>query len=355
MNLKKQISRLINISSNTKSNFFIFLFSIGISTIIFSLLIALLGFNVPKALLTLVATSFRSSYGFHSTIIKTIPLIFLSYAFSVPFIIKFFNIGGYGQMMFGGTIATILALLCVNCKIPSYIFIPLLLSVGTFSGGIYASIAGYLKAKYDINTIVSTIMLNFVSLQFLDFIATNHLFKDPVEGHPITKPLPANALMGYWKGFPYSTIFALISIFFIYFIIKKTKIGYEISAVGNNPNAAKTYGVNLTKTIIWSFFIGGCLAGLAGTLETININGKLIEGFASTSGAQYGMFGILTALTINGDPIGIPFASFFMAILLVGADALQRTMQVPVEIVFISQALIVIIIVTTREAFNKRR
>lgn len=355
MDSKRPTSQLANVSSNTKRNVFIFLLSISISTVIFSLLITLLGFNVPQALLTVVTTSFRSSYGFHSTLIKTIPLILLSYAFSVPFIVKFFNIGGYGQMMFSATVVTILAFACANWNMPSYMFIPFLLCIGIFSGGMYGGIGGYLKAKYDINPIVSTTMLNFIAIQFLDFIATNRLFKDPVAGHPTTLPLPASALMGYWKGFPYSGIFALVAIVFVYVFIKKTRIGYEISAVGNNPSAAKTYGVNLAKTIIWSFIIGGCLAGLAGTLETININGKLIAGFASTSGAQYGMFGILTALIVNGDPIGIPFASFFMAVLLVGADALQITMQVPVEIVFISQALIVIVITTTREAFTKRR
>ena len=103
-----------------------------------------------------------------------------------------------------------------------------------------------------------------------------------------------------------------------------------------------------------TFFIAGALAGLGGTFEVINIHKRLIEGFAQTSGAQYGIFGVLTGLIVAGDPVGVPIAAFLMSVLLVGADALQRTMQIPVEMVFLFQALIVLFIVTFRERFLRR-
>jgi len=326
------------------------------AAVIFSILIAVLGYNVPKALLTLVKTSFSSLFGFRSTIIKMVPLIFLGYAFSIPSLVQFFNIGGYGQMMFGGSIATVFAFLLSSINIPSYFLIPLIIIIGIVAGGLYGSIAAYLKVKGDIDPIISTIMLNFVALQFLYYITQNPLFADPTAGFPTTKPLPQSALMGYWKGFPYSILIALCSIFFVYIFVKKSKLGYEMSATGYNLDAAKIYGINFKKALIWAFFIGGGLAGLAGTLETININGKLIVGFATTNGAQFGMFGALTALVYGGrNPLGIPIAAFFMSVLLVGANALQRTLGISVDVVFIAQALIVILIVTMREVFGKRR
>jgi len=188
-------------------------------------------------------------------------------------------------------------------------------------------IAGFLAAKFDINPIISTIMLNFVAVQFLDFIATNPIYHDPFEGHPITIPLPKSGTLGFIYGVPVSIIFAIISIIFVYILIKKTKLGYEITAIGYNLDAAQKFGINFQKTILITFFIAGALAGLGGTFEVINIHKRLIEGFAQTSGAQYGIFGVLTGLIVAGDPVGVPIAAFLMSVLLVGADALQRTMS----------------------------
>jgi len=354
--MKAQLSKWFNNLIKSSNYFLILLISLIIAAIIFSILIASLGYNVPKALITLVSTSFSSFFGFRSTIIKTVPLIFLGYAFSVPSLVQFFNIGGYGQMMFGGSVATVFAFLLSDIITSSYILIPLLIIIGIISGGLYAAIAAYLKVKSNIDPIISTIMLNFISLQFLYFITQNRLFADPNAGFPTTKPLPQNSLMGYWKGFPYSTLIALFSIVIVYILVKKSKLGYEISATGHNLVAAKIFGINFQKAILWAFFIGGGFAGLAGTLEVININSKLIAGFASTNGAQYGMFGALTALVYGGrNPLGIPIAAFLMAILLVGGTALQRTLGISINVVFIAQALIVILVVTMREAFGKRR
>ena len=335
----------------------IYILSIALAFFVISIITFLFGYDVLKVMKTLITTSFKSSFGFQETIKKTIPLIFTTYAFTIPFMIKFFNIGGWGQMLFGGTITAVVGLTLARfgINLPSYIMLPLLIISGILAGGLFALIAGILVAKFDINPIISTIMLNFVAVEFLDFIATNPIYRDPFEGHPITLPLPKSGTLGFIYGIPVSIIFAIISIFFVFILIKKTKLGYEITAIGHNLDAAQTYGINFQKTILLTFFIAGALAGLGGTFEVMNIHKKLIEGFAQTSGAQYGIFGILTSLIVAGNPIGVPIAAFLMSVLLVGADALQRTMQIPVEMVFLSQALIVLFIVTFRERFGRRK
>ena len=320
---------------------------------VISIFVAILGFNVLEALRTLLTTSFKSSFGFSETIKKAIPLLFATYAFTIPFMIKFFNIGGWGQMLFGGTMTVVVGLTLGPLGLPAIIMVPLLLLVGILSGGIFALLAGFLKAKYEINPIISTIMLNFIAYQFVNFIATSNTFGDPNEGHPITLKLSESSLMGFFGEIPASIILAIIAIAVVYLIMKKTKLGFEITAVGNNLTASQTYGINFSKTIMIAFFLGGALAGLGGSLEMLNIQGKLIEGFAKTSGAQYGVFGILTSLVVAGNPIAVPLAAFFMSVLLVGADSLQRTMQVPVEVVFLSQAIIVMFIVVIRGKFGK--
>jgi len=342
------------ISRNLGINIFVYFISISMAFGITLSILAFLGYDILRALITIITTSFRSSFGFQETIKKTIPLIFATYAFAVPFTIKFFNIGVWGQMLFGATMSTIVGLSLSPLNITSIVMIPLLLTTGIFAGGFYALIAGYLKSDYDINPIISTIMLNYVASYFLNFVATSRPFRDPVEGHPITIPLPETSTIGFFMGIPYSIFFILVTVLFVYVLLKKTRLGFEITAVGQNMEAARIYGINFRKTIMITFFIGGTIAGLGGVLEILNIHGKLIEGFARTSGAQYGIFGILTCLIVAGNPMGIPVAAFLMSVLLVGADALQRTMQIPVELVFSSQALIVLFILIIRSAVLRK-
>ncbi len=327
--------------------------SVGSAFAVVLVIIAALGFNVGQAFLTLVTTSFKSAFGFRETVKKAIPLIFTTYAFTIPFMIKFFNIGAWGQMLFGGTITTVVGLTLAPLGLPGVVMVPLLIIVAIASGAGLALVAGYLKAHHDINPIISTIMLNYIAFYFLDFIATSRAFKDPVEGHPITRALPDAARMGFFGGIPHSVILVVLAIAFVYVLMKRTRLGYEITAVGYNLTTAQTYGINFKRTIMVTFILAGAFAGLGGGLEVMNIHGKLIEGFATTSGAQFGIFGIVTSLMVGGNPVAVPIAGFLMSCLLVGADALQRTMQIPVEMVFLTQALIVLFVVVIQERFKR--
>ncbi|MBP8612576.1 MAG: ABC transporter permease [Candidatus Atribacteria bacterium] len=344
-----------SIISGMFRSLYVYVISILIAFGIISIILALLHFNVAQALKILVTTSFSSSFGFQETVKKAIPLLFTTYAFTIPFAIKFFNIGGYGQMVFGGTLVAVVGLSLANFNFPSVAMIPILIVVGLVAGGALALIAGFLKAKYDVNPIISTIMLNFVADYFLNFIATSKVFRDPLEGHPITKYLPSSARLGFLGGIPYSIFFAIAAIVFVYLLLKRSKTGYEITAVGYNPIASRVFGVNFPKTIMITFFVAGALAGLGGALEVMNIHGRLIEGFAKTSGAQFGIFGILTSLVVGGNPLSVPIASFLMSVLLVGADTLQVIMQIPVEMVFLTQSIIVLMIVVIRQRLTQNR
>lgn len=349
-------SRAISVNSFRKKmarGLLVYGVSVASAFAVVLILIAALGFNVWEALVTMVTTSFRSAFGFRETVKKAIPLIFTTYAFTIPFMIKFFNIGAWGQMLFGGTVTTVVGLTLAPLGLPGIVLVPVLVIVAIASGGAFALVAGYLKAHHDINPIISTIMLNYIAFYFVNFVATSDAFKDPLEGHPITRALPEAAQMGSFGGIPHSVILAVIAIAFVYLLLKRTRLGYEITAVGYNLTTAQTYGINFKKTIMMTFILGGALAGLGGGLEVLNIHGKLIEGFATTSGAQFGIFGIVTSLIVGGNPAAVPIAAFLMSCLLVGADALQRTMQIPVEMVFLTQALIVLFVVVIQERFKK--
>lgn len=321
------------------------------------LLLAALGYNVPRAMRTLLLTSFRSAFGFQETIKKMVPLLFATYAFAIPFTIRLFNIGALGQMTVGGTAAAAaaLGLMLAGVRLPPVLMVPLIAVVGAASGGLLALVAGWLRARHEVNPIVSTIMLNFVAGLLINYVATAPGFKDPMEGHPITIPLPESALLGSIAGIPVSVLAAAATVAFVAILLNRTARGYEIRAVGHNPAAAEIHGIDFRATLMFAFFAAGCIAGLGGALEIMNVHGRLIDGFTSTSGAQYGIFGILTALVVAGDPLVIPISAFLMSVLLVGADSLQRTMRVPVEIVFLTQALVVAFVVTIRQVVSSRR
>ncbi len=332
----------------------IYLLAIGAAFAVTMLMVAALGFSPWRALRTLVTTSFRTSFGFQETLKKMIPLIFTTYAFTIPFMIKFFNIGAWGQMLFGGTVTAVVGLLIGGAGVPRVFLIPLLLLVGAGAGGSLALLAGVLKTRFDINPIISTIMSNYIAFQFLNFVATSGPFRDPAEGHPMTVRLNPAATLGSIGIVPVSILPALLAVVLVYVLIRHTRLGYEITSIGQNEWASRVFGINFNRTLLITFLLGGAFAGVGGSLEVIATQRRLIEGFATTSGAQFGMFGIVNALIVNANPVAVPISAFLMAVLLVGADALQRTMQVPVEAVFLAQALVVLFVVVTRERFLLR-
>jgi len=315
---------------------------------------AILGYPVFEVLETLVFSSFRSFAGLKSTIKVSIPLLFTTYAFSIPFKIKFFNIGAWGQMLLGGAMTAVVGLLLADWNLPSVVMIPLLVLTAILAGGVFALIAAYLKADYDINPIVSTIMLNYVALQCVAFFCTARGFTDPKGGHPQTMLLPSSAALGFISGIPYSLLLAVLAVLLVSVLINRTRLGYEINAIGYNPVAAQSYGIDFRKTIMLTFFFGGALAGLGGGLEVLNIHNRLLVGFADISGVNFGPLGVLAALVVAGNPMAVPVASFFMSVLLVGADRLQRTMQVPVELVFLLQAVIVLSVLIVQRWLGER-
>jgi simple sugar transport system permease protein len=148
-------------------------------------------------------------------------------------------------------------------------------------------------------------------------------------------------------------IVIIIAVLFYYFLIEKTIVGYKIEATGVNPSAADAYGIDAKKVIYITFFIAGAFAGIAGAIEVLGVQQRLIAGFARTSGAEFATFGALSSLIAGSGALAIPITTFFLSVLLIGADSLQRTLQVPVEVIFVLQTILVLLTVTIRWQINK--
>jgi len=298
----------------------------------------LMGFNVLQAYQTILFTSFKSRNGFIQTLLKFIPLVLTALAFTIPMKASKFNIGSEGQLIFGAIGATATGIMFSD--LPALALIPLILFVGMICGALWALIPAWLLYRFNVSEILSTVLMNFISFSVLDYIATE-VWRDPLAGHPTTIPISESGRLPLLVSSPplHSGLLIVILVaVLVYIYTDYTSAGYELVATGANPKAAKVFGINTKILFLLALVLGGSMAGLAGAIEVAGKHHRLIEGMQS----NFMALGIIIGLLSKGNHGVVPFVAFFIAMLEVGANAMQRTMAIPIEMVFIVEALILI-------------
>ena len=293
---------------------------------------------------------FGNLNGFMEVFVKATPLIFTGLGCAVAFRTGFFNIGAEGQFYIGALASAWAALTWTG--VPGGLRILCAILMGFVFGGLWALIAAMFKAKLGISEIIVTIMLNYIAINFLG-IAVRTFLMDPAGSIPQSPKLdPSVTLYRFLKptrlhaGF----IIAVLMVFLVWFILEKTTVGYEIKVVGFNKRAAACNGISVVRNIIISAFLSGGLAGIAGAVEVMGVQSKLMEGISG----ECGYTAVLIALLASNHPVGVLFAAIGFAALEVGANSMQRQMGVPSAIVNILVGLIVLLILG-RELFNRKR
>ncbi len=320
--------------------FFPYLLAVLAAFVAAGIFIAALKFNPLKAYETIFATSFRTPNGFIQTLIKWVPLTLVALAFTVPLSSGKFNIGAEGQMIVGAIGAAAVGI--VFADLPAIILIPLVILAGMLAGALWGLIAAWLLYQFNINEILTTVLLNFVSFALIDYVATGP-WRDPTAGHPTTLPIGTNGFLPLLVKEPplhIGIILALIAAVLVVFFTNQTTAGYELVVTGANPRASKVHGINTGKMFLVSMILGASLAGLAGAIEVSGTQHRLIEGLHS----NFPTLGLIIGLIARGKNQAVPFVAFFIAVLEVGASAMQRTQQIPVQVVLIMEALILIFI-----------
>ena len=266
--------------------------------------------SVMKNFLNYPSAAARMKY-FGSTLAKTAPLIFCSLSVLFAYKVGLFNIGAAGQYCLGMG----LALYCALClQLPWYVC----LIVGVVAGGISGALCGVLKAYCNVNVVISGIMLNWISLY-----GTNMLLKPAMDpagkdtfrlvGKAKQAILPTLGMEKLFSNNQYVTIAipcAILVAVIVWIVLDKTKLGYELKATGNNPNAAKYCGMKENRNIILTMVIAGGLAGMGGAMyylsdiEQWNVNASAVPGM--------GFNGIAAAFLGGLNPIGSIFSSFFI-------------------------------------------
>ena len=283
---------------------------------------------------------FGNLSSFCEVFVKATPLILTGLGCAVAFKTGFFNIGAEGQFYVGAVAAAMIALNLTSVPGPARIVLSML--AGFLCGGVWALVAAIFKAKFGISEIIVTIMLNYIAINFLG-IAVRTFLMDPEGTVPQSARIDSSAALGLLMPparLNAGIIIAVAAVVIVWVLMEKTKVGYEIKVVGSNQRAAKCNGISVMKNIVISAFLSGGLAGLAGVIEVIGIQKKLLEGISSDCGYT----AVLIALIASNNPISVLIAAVGFAAMQVGVNSMQRQLSIPSAIVNILIGLVVLLI-----------
>ncbi len=293
--------------------------------------------------------------GWGNVLYRATPLILTGLAVAFAFQAGLFNIGGEGQMVIGGFALTWVGFTITG--LPWYLHIPFGILAGILAGAFWGAIPGYLKATRGVHEVVTTIMLNWIAVALTQYLTM--AYKPPESWIPHTYKIAKSAqlsriyiyLNSIGIDFPRSNLLntafflSLAAVFIVAYILKKTKLGYEIRAVGLNPSAAECAGISVPKNTVLAMAIGGALAGLAGVNQVMGYKHRF----------QYGVFGGLgfdgigVAFIGKNSPFGVVLAALLFGILDQGGLAIDVSTKVPREIVLVLKAVILIFVVVSTE------
>ncbi len=319
-----------------------------------------LGADPVSGYATMFRAAFGSLDGFSETAIKSIPLLLVGVGICIAFRANVINIGGEGQMVIGALLSTTAALAFPD--LPSLVLIPVVLLAGAVGGAFWGAIAGALKAWFNVSEILSTIMLNIVAVQFMNFLLRGPMM-DPAEvargtGIPQTMRLSPNAdlpILIEGMRIHLGVVIALGVAIGAYFLLWRTSMGFRLRAVGYNPDASRYAGISVSKNITAALAFSGAMAGIAGAILVFGSESHRMVTDGSSTGftGSAGFNGIVVALLAGLHPLwSIPSALLFGG-MLVGANALQRAAQVPSALIIALNGLIVVFVVSS-EYFKQR-
>ena len=280
------------------------------------------------------------------TFVKTCPLLLTGLAVGFAFRCGVWNIGAEGQYLIGTLTTTWIG--TSIAKLPPIFFIPLILIAGFISGGIWAAIAGLLKAYRGVQEVITTIMLNFIALEIVRYSVDGGPLQEATKSYQQSERIAANALLPHilpqaWiphNRFHLGLLLAFIVALCLYSILFRTALGYQIRAVGQNQIAARTAGIPVSRSIIIAMLISGGLAGLAGTIELTGLSPHRL--YQNAPG--YGYTAIAVALLGRLHPIGVIFSALLFGVLQAGSEEMQIVAQVPSKLTWVTQATVLLLV-----------
>ncbi len=327
--------------------------AVGATFVIASLLVLAAGAS-PLSVFALVARGAAGSqFAILETLTRATPLIFTGLAVAVAFRAKLWNIGAEAQLYAGGVVTVVLGTGAL--PLPAPILIPLIMVAAMAAGAALLLGPAILKTRFGVDEVVTTLLFNFIMILFVSMLLEGVL-KDPMGmGWPQSQRVVADAQL--MKLVPRSRlhlgfVIALIAAVAVWVIMKKTALGYEMRAVGHNPEAARFAGIPVNRVLMKTALLSGGLAALAGFSEVAGLKGNLTLDLSP----GFGYTGIVVAMLAMLNPLGVVAAAIFVAGIFVGADAMSRTAGVPSYIaqVMVATALLTMVVAIMLTRFRIR-
>lgn len=310
-----------------------------------SIVFVLNGVNPFYAIYRIFRGSFGSLYSLKETATKAIPLVIIGGGLTLAFTCKFWNIGAEGQLLMGATLSTWVAL-NIGPHAPAAITIPLMLAAGFIGGAALGLIPAVLKVRFGTNEVISTLMLNYVAAELVQLLITGPWKGTTQYGFPYTDDFPPSAVFPLFAGsrihIP-TLVVAVAIVVFVFLLVYRSRAGYEIRVIGENPDAARYAGIDFLRTLLIVMIVSGGAAGLAGAGEVGGIHHHL--SYPYTISAGYGFTAIIVAWLARLNPAFVPISAVFFAGITVGGDAIQIALNLPAATVEVFNGLILFFLI----------
>ncbi|WP_294762469.1 ABC transporter permease [uncultured Lactobacillus sp.] len=301
-------------------------------------------YNPFQAYASMFSSALGNMNGIGETIREATPLIFTAIGFAIASTAGFFNIGLPGQAQ-AGWLSSIWVVLA-NPNMPKVFLLPLAVITGIIAGALVAGVAGWLRAQFGTNEVITTIMINYIVLYSCQYLMQQVMSAKLRIDTDTTKTITANgSLKINWLSSMFGDsrinagiFIALVAVFLYWYLMRKTTTGFEIRSVGTNAAASRYAGMSAKKNIMLSMLLSGGFAGLGGVVQGL---GTYQNYFTQTTSLDIGWDGLSVALLGGGTAVGILLASLLFSILKIGGLGMQTIAGIPYEIVSIVIAAII--------------
>ena len=301
--------------------------------VLFGIILVLAGKNPIEAYRDILRSTLGSPYGLSEVFVAMVPMVITAVAVAIPARVGLINVGVEGQLYMGACLATWGAL--TFSTLPAWALLPLMMLLGMAGGAAWAFIPGYLKAIGLVNETITSLLLNMVAPKIVAFFVFG-FWHGPMDTNKTANFVPAARLPAFFgTRIDLSLIFALALLFMFWYVMRYTRWGLEMRAIGGNPQAARRNGIPLKAYLVGIMCLGGAIAGLAGMSSVSGYYGLLLANFSSGTGYM----GFLISWLAFGDPLGILLVSFLVAVITTGGNLLQLTQAIPYAVINILLAL----------------
>lgn len=303
--------------------------------------IAIAGAPVVQSYWVLLVSAFGSISGLGATLARTATLLLAALGVSVAFRANVISIGAEGQLYMGALGATFVGLFLGD--LPAIVGIPVAVGAGFALGGLWGFIAALISVRFRANEIIITLMMNYIAIQFAVYLISGP-WRDPSYTEPFTALLtPGVRLPIVISGtrLHAGIILALLATAVVWWLVRRTVLGYHLTVLGSNPDAAKYAGMKRGRLTLTAMLISGGLAGLAGVSEVAGVQHRMIEGLSP----GFGYTAIAISLLARHNPLGIVIVSLAFGGLDIGAQGIQQVVGVPYAVAEILQGLVLLFVI----------